>query len=192
MPYHMNFRLLLLSLCAIALQSWAQQPEAPLDDPMSEKPRKPMRLFCKEFKQGGTMPDDFLCAGDDVNPTLRVTGIPEEATFLVLLVDSKAGGVSQTHWIVYNIPIPEDRQVTVRRHTVPGIEVVNSAGKKRYAGPCAGTNRTRVEFKAYAVKAGFSLPRNATAGHLSRVMKNQVLAKARLIAYASDTAKRSY
>jgi Raf kinase inhibitor-like YbhB/YbcL family protein len=95
-----------------------------------------MEIESPQLEEGGTVPLEFTCDGEEVSPPLSWSSPPEGADSLTLVVDDPdAPGDTFVHWLVSGIP-PD---VTgVERGEVPrgGTEEPNSAGRTSYVGPC--------------------------------------------------------
>jgi Raf kinase inhibitor-like YbhB/YbcL family protein len=108
-----------------------------------------MNLTSKGIQNGGTIPDKYTCQGENVNPELEWTDVPEGTKSFALIVDDPdAPRGTWTHWILKDIPsiihnIPEDSTL--------GIEVINSKGSTEYSGPCPPSGTHRYYFKLYAL-----------------------------------------
>jgi hypothetical protein len=78
-----------------------------------------MKLTCEAFGDGGAVPRDFTCDGEDRSPPLQWSNAPAESKSFVLLVDDldAPSGVFH-HWACYDIPA---------YHT----ELVDGAGGRR-------------------------------------------------------------
>jgi phosphatidylethanolamine-binding protein (PEBP) family uncharacterized protein len=64
-----------------------------------------MRLTSEAFVDGGPIPREYTCDGDDRSPLLQWTGAPRDAKSFVLLVDDPdAPGGLFRHWACYDIP----------------------------------------------------------------------------------------
>src|SRR5436853_6315744 len=63
-----------------------------------------MKISTPAFQEGGTIPEKFSKDGQNVNPELRIEGVPAEAKSLALIVDDPDAPVGLfTHWLVWNI-----------------------------------------------------------------------------------------
>src|SRR5918995_277802 len=61
------------------------------------------QLTSPAFTEGGTIPDEFTCVGDDVSPPLAWSGVPVGTVELALVVrDPDADGF--VHWVVAGLP----------------------------------------------------------------------------------------
>src|ERR1700710_1594086 len=94
------------------------------DDPVISSPA---------FENGGTIPSQYTCDGDEINPPLNIANIPHGAQTLALIVeDPDAPRGTFDHWLVWNVP----RTGRINENTSPGISGTNGAGKTGYHGPC--------------------------------------------------------
>ncbi|HAR67264.1 MAG TPA: hypothetical protein DCR55_13785 [Lentisphaeria bacterium] len=184
MPFYIRYRACLL--CGIILCLGVGAEAQSMDDPMAEKVKiLTMSVMSPAVRKGRALPATYTCAGDDENPPILVRHIPLNAKSLVIVIDSKVGVQTRVNWAVYNIPVTPTGMVKVPRYSVPGQEAKNSSQRQRYTGPCLTKDeRATVAIKAYALKNMLRLPADATAGLLARAMKDQVVAKARLLTTA--------
>jgi Raf kinase inhibitor-like YbhB/YbcL family protein len=108
-----------------------------------------MKLTSNMFNEGEKIPDKYTCKGLDINPPLMIEAAPEGTKSFALIVDDPDAPVGLwTHWMVKDIR--PDINV-IAEQSVPGIEVVNSAGRKNYHGPCPPSGTHRYYFKLYAL-----------------------------------------
>ena len=137
-----------------------------------------LSLSSPAFEDNAMMPGKYTCDGDDVNPPMRVDGVPEGAKSLVLIVDDPdAPAGVWDHWVVWNIPadtreIPED--------SVPGTEGTNDFRKTSYGGPCPPSGTHRYRFKLYAVDAKLELDSTARKKDVEKAMEDHILAQTQL------------
>ena len=110
-----------------------------------------MKLFSKDFENGGKIPKDFTCDGENINPHLGWTDVPEGVeSFALIVEDPDAPLITWIHWIVYNIP-GEIREI--ERGSLPegAKQARNSFGVRKYRGPCPPFGEHRYFFKLYAL-----------------------------------------
>lgn len=126
----------------------------------------------------GVIPVKYTCDGADINPPLRIEGIPEGTHSLVLIVDDPdAPGGTWDHWIVWNIPLVE----TIEEDSVPGTEGLNDFKTQSYGGPCPPSGTHRYFFKVYALDTTLDLPTTSTKTDVEQAMIGHILANGELI-----------
>ena len=137
-----------------------------------------MTITCPDFKHSGTIPSEYTCDGDDVNPPLDIEDVPKGAETMALLVDdTDAPGKTWVHWIAFNIPIGAE----IRRDSVPGIEGRNDFDQRSYGGPCPPSGAHRYYFKLYALDTRLDLKAGCSNSELLRAMEGHILDHAELI-----------
>lgn len=120
-----------------------------------------LSLTSSAFGDNESIPVRYTCDGDNISPPLTISGVPEGAAALALLVDDPdAPGGSFVHWTVANI----DPTVTeVPEGAVPqgGVEGTHGAGGTGYTGPCPPSGEHRYVFTLYALDAPLALEAGA-------------------------------
>jgi Raf kinase inhibitor-like YbhB/YbcL family protein len=115
-----------------------------------------------DMTEGGPIPTRYTCDGQDVSPPLRWSGVPPDAAVLALVVDDPdAPRGTYTHWVVVDI----DLAVTsiARGQSPPGAQqIVNSAGRASYMGPCPPSGVHHYRFTVYALSRRLTLPSRAS------------------------------
>lgn len=132
------------------------------------------------FEQGQGIPEHFTAKGEDVNPPLEITGIPDEAKSLVLIVEDPDAPVGLwIHWLVFNIPIIE----RIEENSVPkdSIQGTNSWGKQEYGGPNPLSGVHRYFFKIYTLDIELNLEPSTEKGDIEKAMEGHILDRAELI-----------
>lgn len=125
-----------------------------------------------EFRNNDYIPSKYTCDGDNVNPPLEISGIPDKAITLVLIVedlDSPKGIFD--HWIVWNI----QKVKSIAENIVPGIQGKNSFGRNQYDDPCPSSGTHRYYFKLYALDAVLELPEGSGKIALPEAMNGHLL-----------------
>jgi len=149
-----------------------------------------LAMESKAFANGGAIPPEYTCEGEDISVPLEWSGVPENACSLVLIVydpdapDPKAPRMTWVHWVLYNIPpdavgLPEN----VSSDDLPeGTgEGLNDWKRTGYGGPCPPIGRHRYFHKLYAldrVLPGMEKPDRAK---VEAAMKGHVIAETELV-----------
>jgi Raf kinase inhibitor-like YbhB/YbcL family protein len=134
------------------------------------------------FQAGGDVAAKFTCNGANVNPELRINGVPSEAKSLVLIVDDPdAPRGLFTHWIVWNID-PKATDIGENSAPAGGIQGTNDFGKRNYGGPCPPSGTHRYFFKIYALDTKLDLKPSARRAELDAAMRGHTLAQGELMA----------
>lgn len=156
-----------------------------------------MQLTSFAFRQGGEIPQEFTCDGDDTSPEFSWRGAPAQTKSFALIMHDpdapKAGGF--THWVVYNIPaqvavvipnVPKDGATV----SVVGVQGKNDSGKLGYVGPCPPSGNHRYVVRLYALDSELKLEPGATRSWVEEAMRGHILAQAELMGtYARRYAK---
>jgi len=140
-----------------------------------------MKIASTAFKPDEMIPSKYTCDGENVNPQLNISGIPEDAESLVLIVDDPdAPGGTWVHWTVWNID-PGTNEIA--ENSIPGgaIEGVTDFGVTGYGGPCPPSGTHRYFFKVYALDTTLDLDSSATAKGVEDAMQGHILDSAELI-----------
>lgn len=135
------------------------------------------------FEDGGIVPLEYSCFGDNVHPELTFRDPPAgTASYALVLRDIDAaleGNADTAHWVVWNIPaeaggVPEG---ALPRGAVVGR---NSAGRNAYLGPSAppGTKHRHYAFELYALDCTFALPTATRCSELLAAIEANVLGTA--------------
>lgn len=137
-----------------------------------------MKLGSTEFQHNQSIPKKFTCEGEDVNPTLIIEDLPQEAKSLALIMDDPDAPIGTwVHWVVFDIPIIN----RIEENSIPGKQGINNAGHKNYHGPCPPSGTHRYFFKIYALDTLLNLKEGISKGALEKAMQDHILAKTELI-----------
>lgn len=140
-----------------------------------------MKVTSPAFKNNSKIPSKYTCDGENINPPLSFSNVPENAKSLALIVDDPDAPMGTwVHWVVFNID-PKIDEVSENNQPKGGIEGITSFGKTGYGGPCPPSGSHRYFFKLYAVSKVLSLASNADKPALEEAMKDNVLDKAEII-----------
>lgn len=146
---------------------------------------KKMEIKSSAFQNGGMIPKQYTCDGQNVSPPLEWTSVPAEAKSLVLIMDDPdAPSGTFTHWVVFNLPatakgLPEG----VEQGAIEGAgrQGRNDFKKSAYGGPCPPSGAHRYFFKLYALSTELQLDESATKSQVETAMDGNILAEGALV-----------
>lgn len=137
-----------------------------------------LKITSPAFKNNGFIPVKYTCDGDDVNPPLKIDGIPKETKSLAIIVDDPDAPMGTwVHWVVWNISPTEK----IEESSAPGVEGLNDFNKHSYGGPCPPSGTHRYFFKIYALDTKLDIKTNSRKEDVERVMKGHILAKGEIV-----------
>jgi Raf kinase inhibitor-like YbhB/YbcL family protein len=138
-----------------------------------------LKISSPAFAHNTMIPDKYTCHGENISPPLRISGVPNDAKTLLLIMDDPDAPMGTwVHWIVWNIgpsitEIPEN--------SVPGTEGINDFDRHSYGGPCPPSGTHRYFFKFYALDKELKIPKESEKDDLEWEIEGHVLAKGELI-----------
>lgn len=146
-----------------------------------------MNLTSPVFKNNDKIPAKYTCDGENINPPLKISEVPEKAKSLVLIVDDPDAtrGFTWLHWVVWNI-LPNTREIA--ENSVPdggAVEGKTDFGKPGWGGPCPPTKTHRYFFKLFALDVVLDLSHDVSLDELQKAMEGHILDKSELIGFYS-------
>ncbi|WP_136717897.1 YbhB/YbcL family Raf kinase inhibitor-like protein [Halorientalis salina] len=144
-----------------------------------------LQLSSPAFEDGEPIPEQYGYTEANVNPPLSITGVPDEAESLVLIVDDpdaeEPAGKIWDHWLVWNVDpdteeIPEDWSADAEG----AVEGQNDYGEHGYGGPNPPDREHTYRFMGYALDTTLDLSSAADKDALHDAMTGHVLADATL------------
>ncbi len=112
------------------------------------------------FRDGGAIPHQYTCDGDDVSPPLAWEGLPENTQSIVLIADDPdapdpaAPKMTWVHWVLYNLP-PSMIELAegVQTEDLPAgtREGLNDWKRTGYGGACPPISGHHYFHKLYAL-----------------------------------------
>jgi len=140
-------------------------------------------LFSDSFKNGGTIPAEHSCDGDDRSPDIQWKYTGKAVSFALICEDPDAPGGSFIHWVIYNIP-GDTRQLRMGYPKISGKEGtyqgMTDFGRIGYNGPCPpGGKSHRYIFTLYALDKNFTEV-NLSSRSLKTLMKGHVIDSGRI------------
>ena len=147
-----------------------------------------MKISSTAFQDVGTIPVKYSCDGENVNPPLEFSDVPEAAESLALIMEDpdvptnlRPDGL-WVHWVVWNIDPVTDG---IGEDSVPdGACVGKGTGDRndgKYGGPCPPDREHRYFFHLYALDTTLDLPVKTGKTELERAMRGHILEEAVLM-----------
>jgi Raf kinase inhibitor-like YbhB/YbcL family protein len=142
---------------------------------------KIMKISSPAFENNSKIPEKYTCDGENVNPPLKIEGVPKEAKSLVLIVDDPDAPMGTfLHWLVWNIP-PETNFIEENSLPERAIQGKNDFGKENYGGPCPPFGTHRYFFKLYALDKILDLPPGSNLKEVEKAMDGHILDQDQLV-----------
>lgn len=144
-----------------------------------------MKLSTRAFSPNGIIPSRYTCEGENINPPLEISHVPEKAKSLVLIMDDpdvphdlRADGMWD-HWILFNID-PATKEI--RENSSPSCQHGKTTfGHTRYGGPCPPDREHRYFFKLYALDMKLELASGSAKKEVEKAMEGHILAQTHLM-----------
>jgi Raf kinase inhibitor-like YbhB/YbcL family protein len=134
-----------------------------------------------DFTDGGVMPVEFTCAGDNISPKINWSGAPiNTKSYALVMIDTDAPGGRFMHWVVYDMPIS---MILLPKHMSDLASIIggtrqgiNDFGTIGYSGPCPPEGETHhYVFTIYALDANLDLEPGVDVTRLMEVLQPRVL-----------------
>ena len=146
-----------------------------------------LSLSSPAFSNGGEIPKQHTCEGEDRAPLLEWSGAPSATKSFALIVDDpdapdpKAPKMTYVHWVLYDISASANR---LEGKTPPGArDGINDWKRTGYGGPCPPIGRHCYFHKLYALDTVLPDLGGLTKATLENAMKDHVIAQAEMIGF---------
>ena len=149
-----------------------------------------LAIVSSAFVDGGEIPREYTCEGNDTSPPLSWSGVPWDAHSLVLIVDDpdapdpQAPKMTRVHCVLYNLP-PDSSglsaEMTAAQLPAGTGEGLNDWQRTGYGGPCPPIGRHRYFHKLYALDTTLPAMDQPTKAQVEAAMDGHVIASAQLI-----------
>lgn len=150
---------------------------------------KTLKISSESFEDGGNIPEEFTCDGEDKSPPLSIRNVPSDADSLALIVDDPdaPGGIFD-HWLIWNLPadiekIPEGVSRKRTLSSLDGaVQGTNDFGEVGYRGPCPPSGPShRYRFKLFALSSSLDLDPGAKKSELQDAIKDKILKECQIV-----------
>lgn len=141
-------------------------------------PTTNMHITSSAFTEAQHIPTEYTCDGQNINPPLTISEVPENAKSLAIIMDDlDSPNGNFVHWLIWNIGSKTDE--ILEGKIPPGaMEGTNSFAKKGYGGPCPTVGEHRYFFRLFALDETLSLSAGATREKLEAALQGHILARA--------------
>lgn len=141
-----------------------------------------IKVTSRAFEEGGMIPSQYTCDGEDISPPLEWSGVPDGTRSLALICDDPDAPMGTwVHWVLYGIDagtreLPED--VPAKKALDSGARHgVNDFRRFGYGGPCPPGGTHRYYFKLYALDTELDLEPGLVKAELMKAMEGHILAE---------------
>ena len=140
-------------------------------------------LESSAFNNGKEIPRKYGYKNSNVNPPLKIKGIPQKTKSLVLIMDDPdamgAVGKIWVHWVIWNI---EPTITEIKENSIPNsaIQGKTDFGEIGYGGPAPPDKEHTYIFKLYALDTKLNLKTSSTKIQVEESMKNHIIAETKL------------
>ena len=146
-----------------------------------------IKVISAAFQEGGMIPRQYTCDGQNISPPLAWDFLPSNAETLALIVDDPdARGRTWVHWVLFDLPTSAKNlaENVAPQETIAGggKQGTNDFLKVGYGGPCPPSGTHRYYFRVYALDKELRLDSKTTKDQLTKAMAGHVLAQGELMA----------
>jgi Raf kinase inhibitor-like YbhB/YbcL family protein len=140
-----------------------------------------MTISSPAFGNCQMIPKIYTCDGQNINPPLLFSNIPQNAKSLALIVDDPdAPTGTWVHWIIFNM-LPTTTKIAPISVPTGSTLGTTSFGEPGYGGPCPPSGTHRYFFKLYALNTKFKADTQTTKDKLEKEMQGHVLDQAEIV-----------
>jgi Raf kinase inhibitor-like YbhB/YbcL family protein len=135
-------------------------------------------LTSTAFTDGGTIPSEYTCDGDNVSPPMAWESGPAGTAAWVLIAEDPDSRM-WVHWLAVNLPAEVTSLEKGASGNLPGgaVEGETYFGPARYGGPCPPSGEHRYVFTLYALSEPLVMGAELTTTQVRADMFGKVLAE---------------
>jgi Raf kinase inhibitor-like YbhB/YbcL family protein len=142
-----------------------------------------MTISSPAFENNQTIPRIYTCDGQNINPSLIFSNIPQSTKSLALIIDDPDAPPPNSpwvHWVVFNI-LPTTTKIAQNSVPTGSTLGTTSFGKPGYGGPCPPSGIHRYFFKLYALDTTLKADTKTTKAKLEKAMQGHILDQAQTV-----------
>lgn len=167
--------LLILFVATFLLLSGKDNPNHM--DSQPTVPSSSLVLTSPAFEEGGALPAQYSCKGQNVSPPLAIAGLPAGTKSLALIMhDPDAVSGDFVHWLMWDI-VDSTENIAANSLPAGAVQGQNGGGQNKYMGPCppAGTGTHHYIFELYALDKTLGLKPGSDRDQLKTAMAGHIL-----------------
>jgi len=140
-------------------------------------------LESEAFDNGEVIPRKYGYKNGNQSPPLRISGIPENTSSLVLIMDDPdavgVAGKVWVHWVLWNI---DPSTLELKENSIPSdcLEGETDFGEIGYGGPAPPDKEHTYIFKLFALDQKLDANKGSTKKQIEEAMKNHIVAETKL------------
>jgi len=140
-------------------------------------------LESEAFDNGEVIPRKYGYKNGNQSPPLRISGIPENTSSLVLIMDDPDAvgvvGKVWVHWVLWNI---DPSTLELKENSIPldCLEGETDFGEIGYGGPAPPDKEHTYIFKLFALDQKLDANKGSTKKQIEEAMKNHIVAETKL------------
>jgi len=142
-----------------------------------------LQLTSPRFEDGDPIPHEYGYTERNANPPLEISGVPNDAESLALVVDDpdavEPAGKVWDHWIVWNIE-PDTETIPEGWDAAEAIEGRNDYDDRGYGGPNPPDQEHTYQFQLYALDERLDLDAGSTKNDFQSHIHGHVIDDAQL------------
>lgn len=134
------------------------------------------------FADGGDIPREFTCDGEDLSPAIQWQGEPPETkSFALIMDDPDAPAGTWNHWLLWDIPAGTHSLPEGSGQAPHGKSGTNDFGRRGYGGPCPpkGRGSHRYFLRMFALNTPtLGLTQGSKRSALEKALRKHTVAEA--------------
>lgn len=139
-----------------------------------------LKITSPDFNNNDYIPQKFACDGQSQRPVISISGVPEGAKSLAMIMDDPdAPNGTFVHWVVANIPT--NTESLENKLPEGSIEGQNSIKKIGWISPCPPTGTHHYHFKLYALDIMLDFSSNDNKQTLLDLMNGHIIENTEMI-----------
>lgn len=156
----------------------------------TDQPDERFSLTSAAFENGGDIPQQFTCDGENQSPPFQIESPPDDTESYVLVMDDPdAPDPPFVHWLLWDIPADTDEipEAVPAAETVESLDGApqgtNGAGEIGYVGPCPPEDDPQHTylFSLYALEESLGLDSGAGYEEVLDALFPVAIARARYV-----------